>query len=170
MASVCLLIALLFSFADEALVFNSAKPQQLWRLLSAHVIHTDTTHLIGNLVAFALLVYLFPITWQKQAQIFIVAVVLIDVYLFVFSIEKYAGISGLIYAIPGAYFFQRLKQKRFAAALIILSILILYVFLISHFTNGMQTTNWQPLKGAHLLGFVAGITLNTRCKWREFNR
>ena len=154
--TVCLMIAMLFSFADDSLVYSSLNSHQIWRLVSAHVVHTDVYHLTGNLLAFALLLYLFPLSWQKQIQVFVVAVVLIDVYLIVFSIEIYAGLSGLIYAIPGARFFQLLKQKQYKSALMIVSILILYVFVISPQTNEFNSSNWQPLKSAHLLGFLAG--------------
>jgi len=159
MAIVCLMIAMLFSYADEYLIYNADKMQQFWRLVTAHLVHTDHYHLLGNLLAFALLIYLFPISWQKQILVFIVAIVFIDIYLIVFSIETYAGLSGLIYAIPGAYFFQLLKQKKYTPALIILSILLLYVLIISPQTSLIQSNSWQPLKAAHLLGFMAGISV-----------
>jgi rhomboid family GlyGly-CTERM serine protease len=157
MAIICLIIAMLFSYADENLIFNADKIQQFWRFITAHLVHTDHYHLLGNLLAFALLIYLFPISWQKQIQVFIIAMVFIDIYLILFSIDFYAGLSGLIYAIPGAYFFKLLKQKRYTPALIIVFILLLYVFIISPQTSQIQSNSWQPLKAAHLLGFLSGI-------------
>lgn len=156
-ATVCLIVALFFSYADENLVFNSQYKLQIWRLLSAHFVHTDRYHLIGNLLAFAILLYLFPISLKKQVQVFIVAIILIDLYLLIFSIQIYAGLSGLIYAIPGAYFFQLLIKRHFKSALLIIVILISHVFVISPHTSQLHSMNWQPLKAAHLLGFIAGL-------------
>ncbi|MFK8011848.1 MAG: rhomboid family intramembrane serine protease [Marinicellaceae bacterium] len=158
-AIISLVIALLFSFADDGLIYDSQHKFQLWRLMTAHLVHTESHHLIANLLAYALLIYLFPISWQKQMQVFIFAMVLINCYLIVFSIETYAGLSGVIYAIPGAYFFQLLKEKRFLLALIIILILMVYVFFISPQTAVINDANWKPLKSAHLLGFVAGFIM-----------
>lgn len=157
MAIICILVAMMFDYADSSLVFDGAKPYEFWRLMAAHVVHINVTHLLGNLIAFALLIYMFPISWQRQVQVIILAIVLIDLYLIINSIEIYTGLSGLIYAIPGAYFFQLLKDKKYIFAFLILSILMLYVFVIS--PQYVNSTNWQPLKAAHLLGFLAGVII-----------
>ena len=148
---------MLFSYADGLLIFEYEKKWQVWRLFSAHFIHVDFYHLTGNLLAYVMLLYLFPISWQKQLKIFLMALLLIDVYLLFFSIEIYAGLSGLLYAIPGASCYRIFKQKKYISTLFIVLILLVYLGVISPYTSQFYTEAWQPLNQAHLLGFVAGL-------------
>jgi membrane associated rhomboid family serine protease len=153
-------ITVVFGYAPDALIYDGHNKMQLWRFITAHLSHYDSPHLLGNLTAFALLVYLFPASLRLQLKALILAVVMIDVYLAIANIQYYAGFSGLLYVIPGMVFFRFISEQKWRAALVIICLLGIYLFILSvdNFTSG--NIQWQSLKVAHLLGFVAGFIVS----------
>lgn len=156
---VCIIAALIFHQNAEILYFDYEYKQEAWRLISAHFVHFDFMHLMTNLIAFGLLVYLFPAPVYQQISAILLSVLVIDIYLFFFDIQIYAGLSGLVYAIPGIGFGRCIKQKQFYKATGIVISLIIYLFFISPQVHS-ENFAWQPLPQAHLIGFICGSLIS----------
>lgn len=142
----------LFGYDNPYTAFEQSKSQQLWRLFTAHFSHYDLPHLAGNLTALLLLLYLFP----QQKHIFATAALLTITSVAIFAqqqeIERFMGLSALLYAIPGAAFIDKLITNKPSQAAFIATILIAYLSVLApHSTNSREA--WTT---AHLLGFVAG--------------
>ena len=168
--SISSLIAGLFVFfgaVPESLYFNQSAINQgdLWRLLTAHLVHSDTEHLIWNLLVFIILALLI----EQHSQILLLVTlisgsIVIDGYLWINSIGviNYAGLSGVLNTLlVVALFLQwhKYQHLRKLTGLIFLVSLVKMLFeLWSHhaiFTH----SSWQSLPEAHLAGFLAGIIL-----------
>ncbi|VAW34703.1 hypothetical protein MNBD_GAMMA01-1871 [hydrothermal vent metagenome] len=129
----------------------------LWQLLTAHFVHYDAMHLMTNILALAILLYLFPPSPIDLVQRLVLSLILIDIYLLVSDVEFYVGFSGLLYVIPGLAARHFLLKKEYWQLILVILLLVFYVFILSTGTNISGEIIWQPLKQAHLLGFAGGF-------------
>ena len=160
----CLLISMIFGYADVNTAFEYQNRLQLWRLITAHFSHYSVLHLITNLSVMLLLLHLFPMSVKQQLKAAALTVLMIDFYLLFQKAPVYLGISGILYAILGFAFAQQLKKKSYLFALFILSVTLLYIYELAIQINTLKDPNWKPLSAAHLLGFFAGIMINLPIK------
>ena len=136
--------------------YDKNHPLQVWRLITSHFVHFDSVHMLSNMFAYGLMLYLFPTTLKQQILAVTFAMIAINGYLIFSNVIVYAGFSGLVYTIPGITFGRFLQQKRYQQSIIMLVILFTYIFLISPQTHAGNIT-WQPNKPAHLIGFLSGL-------------
>ena len=154
-------ITLVFGYASDGLIYDGANKAQLWRFFTAHFSHYDHHHLFGNLIAFALLVYLFPQPAKLQLQAIILAIALLDIYLYVSDVSYYAGFSSLVYVIPGLVFSQLIKNNNWIQAFI-LFVVMCYWLVFANAIFISADIHWTSLKEGHILGFLAGFMTENR--------
>lgn len=152
LVAISLLIAATFGCDNHYTAFEQSKNQQFWRLFTAHFSHYDLPHLAGNLTALLLLLYLFP----QQKHIFTTAVLFtitaVTILAYQQQIERFMGLSALLYTIPGTAFIDRLMNKKSSEAAFIALILTAYLMLLAPSADSIRPA-WTA---AHLLGFIAG--------------
>ncbi len=128
------------------------------QLITAHFYHYDWQHLSLNLLAFIFLLYLIPSSNKERITVSLSSVVFIDIYLILFDVRFYAGFSGINYAMIGLGCYHLIEIGKGKQAILLCFGLLIYVFVFaddSHKIN--NTTSWQSLKQAHVLGFIAGF-------------
>ncbi len=161
-AAACLAVAALWGFAHPDLMHDVEKPQQLWRLLTAHLVHVDAAHLIGNLLGLGLMCALLPGLQRGVGRALLLAAVLIDVHLWLFQVPLYAGFSGVLYALPGLAARHGWRAQQRAAALWLMALVLGHQFLSPLLVQ--HAPEWPPLPAAHVWGFIAGWLA---APWRE---
>ncbi|MCW8929037.1 MAG: rhombosortase [Gammaproteobacteria bacterium] len=184
-----LISALFFTIGavPEILYFNqeAISNGELWRLFTAHIVHSDLEHLTWNLCA--LLILSLLIERDNRLLLFIsllAGIVSIDYYLWVNSIGiiNYAGFSGVLNTLLVIVLFQQ-NQKYSGQLFFQLLLIVIYVssflkILIEIHTQQaiFSHINWQAAPQVHLIGFMAGTILVAfilfikKNKGIEFNR
>jgi membrane associated rhomboid family serine protease len=168
-STLCILLIAIFDFANPQLAYNSSG-FHVWQFITAHFIHYDMKHLMTNILAFGMLLYLFPISFKSYLKALIFSLVLIDVYLYFSGVSFYVGYSGLLYIIPGSACLKYLQLKKYCYAIAIICVLILYIFIIAPESNLSNDVAWQSLKQAHLLGFIGGFLAQTKVRNSQSGR
>ena len=149
---------MVFGYAHPLLGWN-IEDFHIWQLLTAHFVHYDLRHLITNMLALGILLYLFPASFKTNIKGVIVAIVLIDLYLWFSGVRYYVGYSGLLYVIPGMSLANFILQKKYLHALLILFLYFAYTLILQQSVNISDRILWVPLSQAHFVGFVAGIVV-----------
>ncbi len=157
---------LLLGPAPPGLVFDHARVAQgeVWRLLSAHLVHSDAAHLAWNLAAFVILGALLE--WRAGCRgwaylgLLVTAALAVDAWLWWLQPDLwiYCGLSGVLnalYAALAALLWLETRHPLFALALLgdLTKIAV-------ETANGgalLPTTTWSAVPGAHLAGIVAGL-------------
>lgn len=111
--------------ADAALRYQREAVLQgeFWRLLTAHVVHADTHHLVLNMVGTALIATLFPQTYKALPWTFVLTMsaAAIGAGLLVSqpAVEWYVGASGVLHGAlaAGAVAWWRTERRALALAL-----------------------------------------------------
>lgn len=158
---VCTTMILVFGTENPMLGYNSVEFHG-WQLITAHFVHYDVKHLITNMLALGLLMYIFPTTFKSHLKAMAVAIILIDIYLCFSDVKYYIGYSGLLYVIPGLACMGFIQGGKYNHALAIIIILIFYISVLATEMNLSSNLQWQSLKQAHFLGFLGGFLSKTK--------
>lgn len=79
---------------------------ELWRLISAHLIHADTQHLLLNVVGTVVIAALFPHSFKIREWLIIIATSATGVNLGLLFLDRhlewYVGFSGVLHGLLGA--------------------------------------------------------------------
>ncbi len=146
----------LYYFSDNhPVLFFTLNDFNWWQLFTAHFIHYDSAHMINNLMALVLLIHLFPQNTTHLTVSFIFAIIFINIYLIIEQVAFYAGLSGLLYVIPGSAAAQQFNEQKYINFLFIIGCAITYIT-SSIFIIAPQS-NWSPLEQAHVIGFMTGL-------------
>jgi len=100
-AALLVLLHFLPDSARSLLEYHQAQPEQFWRLITGHLLHSNHWHLVMNLGAFALMLMLHQMHFglKSFALLLVSGCVGISVLLFFFSpdIQIYVGLSGWLH-------------------------------------------------------------------------
>jgi len=128
----------------------------LHAFITTHFSHHSWSHLGTNLLALAMLLYLFPARISHLIWAFGLTILLTAGYVVMHEIEAYLGFSAMLYAIPGCFLLLLLQRGQWLVGLFMLVILGLHVGFISPWREPLDS-HWQPMGSAHLLGFISGL-------------
>jgi len=133
---------------------------QLWRLLTAHLVHLDVMHLTFNLTGLIVLWLLYGSEWRPRRwlQIMLVAMLAIDAGLWLLApqVHWYVGASGVLHGVWAAGAWAQLRRREPLATL---SLLLLIVKLAWEQQQGSSLVLQQApvVIEAHLYGTVGGL-------------
>lgn len=138
---------------------------QLWRLLTAHFVHLNLTHLLLNIGGLSLVLVIFDKTWSLTTWLLLIVISAmlqsLAFYAFLPRVQGYVGFSGVIHSlyVAGAmYLLMQTKEKQFA---IMLCALLTVKLLTEQIGQGISMTE-QAIGGhvlieAHLFGAIIGM-------------
>jgi len=156
--------------AFDALVLDraSAKP---WAWLTAHVLHTDWSHVGWNVFALACLGALAePIDRARFVVSIVVGVAAVDAWFAWFdaSLRFYCGLSGALNTVLLASLYQLRGAIGAPWLLAVAAISAAKVGWEWHTGVAFLThTRWPSAVGAHVAGFGGGVVLDAVFAWRD---
>lgn len=150
-------------FEREGIYFNN----ELWRLLTGHLMHTDSRHLISNIAGLWILAALYKYNHGKYLLLILLITSLCLSLLLIWYfplVKRYCGLSGVLNSLFVICLLQvnaHTHSKKIKHML--LSILLLYIIKLIfdqtehsfHFSNNQ----WPTLGMAHSLGAFIGLGL-----------
>jgi rhomboid family GlyGly-CTERM serine protease len=147
---------------------------QLWRLVTAHLVHGNAQHLLLNVLGTVVIAGLFPRTYRIAQWVIVLAMsgLFIDAALVALEpgLEWYLGASGVLHGAlaAGATAWWRTGRRRLAVMLGV----ILFVKLGWEQWQGALplATGLPVLENAHLYGACGGVVGSALvlCRWRPF--
>ena len=136
--------------------FDSEKNIQLWRFVSAHLVHRDTHHLTLNLLALWILVLSSRMNIKQLMIATLSLVCAFNVFLILCIDGTYAGLSSVIYGLLGIHVIHMWPLNRHAS-LSVTVIVLIYSFL--QLSRDYSHYEIRPLTELHFLGFCLGVYL-----------
>ncbi len=134
---------------------------ELWRLVTAHLVHLDLEHAVLNVAGLVLVWALFSrvLSARQWALTLLVGVAAIDLGLWLVNVELqwYVGASGLLHTAMAAGIVRRMIARDLVAWG--LGVVGVGKLLYEHFSGAMPFTSSGALvvTDAHLYGAVAGM-------------
>jgi rhomboid family GlyGly-CTERM serine protease len=137
---------------------------ELWRLLTAHLVHYSWRHLLLNMAGLAVLWALFAREWSpgRWLLIAVVAALAIDAGLWFRAPEVawYLGLSGVLHGLWAAGALAQLQRRQGFATLPLL--LLVSKLAYEQLRGGSLVMGDMPVvTGAHLYGAAGGLI----CGW-----
>jgi len=163
----------------ENLYFNKEviSNGEIWRLISAHVIHSDLQHLLWNISALIILSLLI----ERESRFLLIAslltgIVSINYYLWINAIGviNYAGFSGVLNTLLVIALFQQWQKQSSSLVMHYLPVIIYTVNLLKimfelFYQQSIFTDiSWQAVPQVHLTGFIAGTILVLLMQFFQF--
>lgn len=144
---------------------TSIEQGQWWRLITGHLVHSNEIHLLLNMLALALVIWLFEdvISAIECSSLIVVSAFLQSTvfYFYLPQVNAYVGLSGVIhslYVVGTIMLLARPQEKVWALALLSLVTLKL---LTESLGQGISMTQdmigGHVLTEAHLLGAMIGV-------------
>jgi rhomboid family GlyGly-CTERM serine protease len=138
---------------------------QWWRLITGHLLHTNTSHLLLNLTGLTLLWALHGY-YYKMHRYLIQFLVLclgtsLGMYYFAQQMQWYVGLSGVIHGlfVIGAYFDIRQKLKTGWIMFIIVWVKVIYEQVFGASADVAKLIEANVAVDAHLFGTISGCII-----------
>ncbi|MGQ8363803.1 rhombosortase [Glaciecola sp. 1036] len=161
-ASICI-ITQLFDL-KSLLEFNRTAIEngQIYRLITAHLVHQNTNHLLLNLAGLTVLILLFSdyCTNSQQLILFLVCGFVISLSILIFSdLEVYLGLSGCLHGIFAWGVCQDVKKKRKSGWVLAIGLIIKIIYEQFFYQPGTteKLIEISVAVDAHLWGAIAGV-------------
>ena len=163
---------------SSLLVFDrhAIEQGQLWRLATGHVVHFSSTHLIADVLGFAVTAGLIErLRLDGCAVLFMAMAIGICAVLFAFEPDMrfYGGLSGMVYGATTYVALFGLRCSRRYRAVGGLTLAAILLLLVRDFLPGEASaliTREQPFKPvplSHLAGVVVATTVFTCTRWQR---
>ena len=156
--------------AFDALVLDRADAKP-WAWLTAHLLHTDASHVGWNVFALVCLGTLAePIDRTRFVVSIVVGIAAVDVWFVAFdpSLRFYCGLSGALNTVLLATLYALRGTIATPWLIGVAAIAAAKVGWEWHSGVAFLThTRWPSAVGAHVAGFAAGIVLDSAYAWRD---
>ncbi len=139
---------------------------EIWRLLTAHLVHADNAHLAWNLGAFLVLSGLYELQERpgpgRYFGLLAASALAVDAWFWWLQpgLPVYCGLSGVLngfFAILAIFLWHRTRHP--ASALAGLAAIAKIAVEAGLGAPLLPTTAWTAVPGAHAAGFAAGLLL-----------
>ena len=144
---------------------NQLNHFQWWRLITGHLLHTNTSHLLLNLTGLTLLWALHG-HYYKMPRYSIQFLVLclgtsIGLYYFAHQMQWYVGLSGVLHGlfVIGAYFDIRQKLKTGWVMLLGVWVKVIYEQIFGASADVAKLIEANVAVDAHLFGTITGCII-----------
>lgn len=156
----------LFAFAGPApglFVFDrgAVADGEVWRLLTAHFVHSDGSHLVLNVLGLLLIGAIFTTLLDRLPLHFVTCVAVIDGWIWFLEpqLQQYCGLSGVLYGLLAAALLIAFRQGRGRWIILTVGFVGLGKLMVE-LSSGwviVDHMDWPVLPGAHAAGIGAGI-------------
>jgi rhomboid family GlyGly-CTERM serine protease len=152
---------------------DAVRGAELWRLISAHVVHLDFRHALLNVVGLVLVWALYRRLWSASEWLVIVlsGMLAIDAGLWVLQpgLEWYVGASGVLHAMIAAGLVAQFRTERAIAVGVALLLIAKLAWEARQGALPFAGGDQHVVLPAHLYGaiggLIAGLCLSLRRKW-----
>jgi rhomboid family GlyGly-CTERM serine protease len=175
---VVLMLSALQPLASDWLAFDRAALDggQVWRIMTAHLVHLSITHTLGNTGGLALLAFIVrcDVAEENLAWLFLWCALVVGsgLYLIAPDLQRYVGLSGVLHGVLLVAPFLTPAYGRVPSLLFAAVIVGKVLWEQTPFYNDqalMEVIGGRVETRAHLLGVVAGgIWLLAMALWRQF--
>ena len=134
--------------------------QRPWSLVTAHLVHISTEHLIWNVAAFSILSSIIEQT-SKQDVFLALGVGMLGVnfyLLFLFPLAAYAGLSGVLNTLLVVALYHLSSKENYAAAAMLTLVASMAKVILELTTSSsiFSSLPWPAVPQAHLVGWLVG--------------
>lgn len=168
MLAFALLLVLLHLLPDSirsVLEYHRSQPEQIWRALTGHLLHSNHWHLVMNLGALLLMLMLHQLYYQLKsfALLLLSGCIGISVLLYLFSpqIQIYVGLSGWLHCFITVGALLDIKHKILSGWLILLGVIakVTYEQWQGPDPELAALIDANVAIDAHLYGVICGVLL-----------
>lgn len=167
LAAVMLTLAWLPESVTQLLQYQrtSLEQDQLWRLISGHLLHSNYWHLLMNLAGLLLVMLLHGSYWRWPSLLmqWLSAALLISMALYLFSpqIVIYVGLSGLLHAMLTIGALKDIQLKMKTGWLLLAGLIIKVGYEQWHGPDQAlaELINASVATDAHLFGVMSGLLI-----------
>jgi rhomboid family GlyGly-CTERM serine protease len=148
---------------SDSMIFDRASiaDGELWRLLTGHLVHSDLSHLLLNVVGMVLIGAAFERRALDWALVVIVSAFGVDLWLWFLTPEvgQYCGMSGVLYGALGFGLIRAWQEANRRWLVAGVATVAVTKVIIEHSMGGaiVAHTAWPVLPAAHAAGTVAGV-------------
>lgn len=132
---------------------------EVWRLVTGHLVHSESSHLLWNVIA---LVMLGGFVEQHSVRLFwntlLIGIIGVDSGLFFVlpDLQAYCGLSGVLNSLWLVTLILVWGETRQVWVILLAGISIAKLIIEMHTGKGLLTeTQWPSIPEAHLFGFLA---------------
>jgi rhomboid family GlyGly-CTERM serine protease len=141
---------------------NAIARGEIWRLITAHLVHTSLVHWALNAAAFVVLWWFFDETWPRQLGLWLLLflAILTSTGLFLLNpeVQWYAGLSGVLHGLLAAGALRSVLTGNcgYLVLIALLASKLLYEQLLGPLPSSEMLLSEHVIVDAHLYGAIAG--------------
>ncbi len=163
LSSLCFLILLLPDSWQQVLRYENAAigNGQLWRLITAHLVHLGWPHLLLNLLAFWLILELFFLPDIRLRLLLLTLGTSLGLLLFSPDVGWYAGLSGALHGLLALALLDRALTSPQSSVIMLLLLAgkLLWEQLQGPLPGSVSLTQGSVIVDAHLYGAISGAVI-----------
>jgi rhomboid family GlyGly-CTERM serine protease len=149
-------ISALFEWNRQAIA-----EQQIWRIVTGNVTHTNFAHLAMNLVALWMVAFLFRPSSRSLLLNTLIISVVIGTGLLYSDLSRYVGLSGTLHGLFAYYAGSEWLNGRKNSAILVIGVIgkVLWEQWIGPSQSTSQLIQATIAIQAHLIGMIAGLVI-----------
>ena len=176
LAAALLLVHVLLGPASTVLIYDrdALLGGQVWRAVTGHLVHADSSHLVWNLAALLILGAAYEGVVRPRAAAYLGAVLAgmmsVDVWLLWIEPgwERYCGLSGVLNTLFVLLALELWRKTRSLLALLPIVAATAKIVIEAWLGGSLfWSGGWDTVPGAHLAGLAAGVPV-WLCSQRRF--
>lgn len=153
--SINILAALAFGFYSSQLTYMNQLEYNWWFSFSTHFSHKNLEHLVSNMSALFILLWLFPLSFKRYLCGMVLTIITVRVFAGFYNIHSYLGFSAMLFILPGHHLIKLFKTKNYMEITAILIIMLCHLGFVTESWDS-EISQTDTFHAAHLIGFIVG--------------